>query len=1001
MQVISDLVVKHYLSSPENKAPKCIMPRLGLLGLLVGWRKNNNQIDSNNCVDNISIADVAEVVDAIPLTTTSFCTAKNKTPPQPRFPLSTYQRPKSLIGSSSWDEAEPPDRISNTYVPPTLNDNSSLFNGLPTPPRSRSNNNDNIFSNSWISRSNQKILKEYVPRVSDDKTSSISSVRSGGKRKKLKRRSERQHSSAKNSCEDMTNYNSFLSHRRQWADHIRSTPDQDFSDGFPSPVHHKGKKGKKPPLLRRATEIDYSKKLSSNINPNPQQFAGSSSELSKKVIPTYYLESSSALPDPDHILGRLGHSLDSRLEVRHPKSTEAPRSLCVVWDLDEPSDENNETSFANTPCDELQDQLPYSLPIDNNNILYNDSSILHSDIPYDSEIRHSKQCSVDEDISIGEVSSLLNSYNDPNFEDENKRIEALEGLKESAIESEKASLQALEDAHKARINRMGLAARSFTLLTLPEDDYDLENSVTADEFRERPPSPYPRRCRGFRSLPGTPGVVSPATPPSVPKNISYGKSSPREKSKFNFSSKKKGFNSPDIVSPRKFNPALSIYTPNTSEFYFDSSPSPGPSPSHNGIFKYKRNSLTSSPTHSNADESTSPKLQSRHETMSINSMNSNLECYNRKCQSNEIMLPLNQSPSLSLSSDNDNVYDRNTSKESRHRGQSLPRRRRRRPNRLRDSAYFSTDEGGDNQSISKSKSSSRAGTLYRSASAEAEIPSSLIQDAVEKSLSDNLTKLPEIIASEVNRQIKMCIQNSNTASEITAEVRDLTEKVEQDFSLADNVNCEFNSNDCAMINDTSDMCSNDGEMLPRKMHTTNRERPTSFNFDLKSGKTFSYSCQDLIDGVLSPAYSSRQISKKSTSLSFADLGLTELERSDFMNARRRSSISMDALEQLMGKSPTPEPASSDVEVEGDLMELPTKHHVPLKHALKPLCRDLTRSLLKHDVDVTQENTADKQRNRKKSLVLKLKIDLDQMDGNQSDGSMEWDYYDQINGGWNK
>ncbi|XP_071534949.1 uncharacterized protein [Panulirus ornatus] len=311
--------------------------------------------------------------------------------------------------------------------------------------------------------------------------------------------------------------------------------------------------------------------------------------------------------------------------------------------------------------------------------------------------------------------------------------------------------------------------------------------------------------------------------------------------------------------------------------------------------------------------------------------------------------------------------------------------------RHRDSAYFSTDESTDAPA-----SGDQQGPVENPPWPPWPASSTkLLRQAIEHTLVDNLTRLPEMIASEVNRQVRQTLQASTT--EIAAKIQKITEDVSSDFT-ASSVCLPGNlSSSQQYVNNHEDWMgnSNVGSQLGPK-------RPSTLDLlgYRRRKHTYSYSCQDLVGEDMFPPGLRRTCrpSRVSAALSFADLGYTDEDiSSGGLVGLSDHTTSLPAHLQHLHRGGdyryVVEHSFPEVEVEGNLMELPHKHHLPITEALKPLCRELSRSYLMKEGGEDGGGG----RARTKNLLLKLNVNMDQMDGYQSDTSMEWDYFDQPDG----
>lgn len=239
---------------------------------------------------------------------------------------------------------------------------------------------------------------------------------------------------------------------------------------------------------------------------------------------------------------------------------------------------------------------------------------------------------------------------------------------------------------------------------------------------------------------------------------------------------------------------------------------------------------------------------------------------------------------------------------------------------------------------------------------------SLIEETIDKSLSRNLPNISELITSEVDRQMKALQQSGGQQPQVSPQ--DVYSKVYE------NIVSQFSKS-----LEVSEM--NDSE-------NTNRDLS---RWEDRTSSSRSASLWDLSDRT------SRGARPKLTpSLSFADLGLDDnfpfASNCSNPSKERRKTKSVELLD------------SSDVEVEGDLNHLPLEHHIPLRTALVPLCRQVSQSLQSIPCDELSSESDHKQSDvrpkaKPKSLVLKLRVDLEKLEA-KADGDpsmMEWDYYD--------
>lgn len=264
----------------------------------------------------------------------------------------------------------------------------------------------------------------------------------------------------------------------------------------------------------------------------------------------------------------------------------------------------------------------------------------------------------------------------------------------------------------------------------------------------------------------------------------------------------------------------------------------------------------------------------------------------------------------------------------------------------RDSAYFSTDESTE----------PLGGPDDAPRGSSPPFSSTLLRQAIEHSLADSLHRLPEMVASEVTRQVRECLRAST--SEVAAELHKLS-------------------------------CSSSGSQL------LGPKRPSTLDLlaSPRRRHMYSYSCQDLLGD--DPFPEGLSLSRRSSRVGGGTMSAAVL---DVCGDDKACPVGVTGQWDHTTSVPSRlhhlhlEQAVAQVEVEGDVVELPYKHHQPLKEALTPLCRELSQSrLLERE---GEGGTAGK------SVVLRLKVNVDQLDGDdQSDTSMEWDYFDQRDGEW--
>ena len=262
----------------------------------------------------------------------------------------------------------------------------------------------------------------------------------------------------------------------------------------------------------------------------------------------------------------------------------------------------------------------------------------------------------------------------------------------------------------------------------------------------------------------------------------------------------------------------------------------------------------------------------------------------------------------------------------------------------------------------------------------------MIEKSIGNSLSRNLSNVSNIVTAEVNRQMtESTAINAAVHSEVVYNTvyDSILKNFDRSINVPDNPVCvsHYSSTDIS----------------PDRNSRRNYLRLDRF-YRLDGGcnqSRHSVSCLDLSARNI-PSTSPQ---KMTSALSFADLGLSDdfsyskprrTERHLVKNRRTKSFEMLD---------------SSDVEIEGDFNNLPLEHHIPLKTALVPLCRQLSDSIQNltcnkpdpnmEGTSLEQYESVDKSKTRPKSLLLKLRVNLEELEKSEENdpSNMEWDYYD--------
>ncbi|KAK4315322.1 hypothetical protein Pmani_013448 [Petrolisthes manimaculis] len=995
------------------------MPRLGFLSIFSGGGgRGEGVVSSGVCSDQggrgASSTHNPHPPPHSPLPKILSPRPRHWSPPRPR-PLSRgsdiNELPKSLTASGSWDETEPPSPV--------------LFLPTCSPPDTRPAT-DGELDNGVIQRADRRrrssrdVIREAVTKILEDKkTSRERSVRERGRGREgfggrppayPRRRDRRRQDVVTDTDDDSGEFTAYIRQRHQWRDHMRMVErrSEDTShssvftqDSMPS--------SPRPTVARRA----------SNFLLKSFRAVSSSIRLTKKYVPTYYLTGADELPEPEQLLDKFGHSLDSKLEERRSSIPEQ-KSLCVVWNLS-PEDTGQRRSF------EKEDKC-------------------HTPAPEDSVSDLSRAGDSSSDVSrVGGQSSdtpihtprpwLTNTgkvehiYEDVCYS--NTDTESHLGRELGSDESEGCvgvgsdGMQGRElKQHHLRIPQLARVAHTSTLLTLPENM--LERSDSGAGCQSRKDSPYPKRCRGFRSMPCSPLCRSPHPAMPHPADL-Y----PPLHSPVPLLSPHRPHSPTPYLFSRPQSPRVSVCHPNkhVSELKVTlSDPTPSPrspiTPSQSKIPKIqvtpgnhverprnialRRKGTKISPLTIDLSKAMQEEEGAKANTPTLGSpiyaqpyasspgpvvRTPSYTTPFRHMYSLTPTLPLSPEPVRPQQQQEQNNSDAALNHNvffgqdflNNFRAHSPPARGHGQGgDRHRDSAYFSTDESTENVPPAE----------HYQHPLPTPPSTILLRQAIEHSLVDSLQRLPEMVASEVSRQVRQCLQTST--SEIAAELHKRTGLVARETSTS----CS------SLVRSTSEsrrLMREDDEWYdtPQDTHPGTRlgpKRPSTLDLmSLKKKKhTYSYSCQDLLgDDLVPPGFhSSRRSSRVSAAVSFADLdSITEQTVVGFMGHWDQTTSVPSHLQHLHHGDITYD--HPELEVEGHVMELPYKHSQHLKEALTPLCRELSQSLLLEEPDSDSGSGG----NRSKNVTLKLKVNLEQqMDGDQSDTSMEWDYFDQRNNG---
>nr|XP_053650498.1 uncharacterized protein LOC128700987 [Cherax quadricarinatus] len=986
------------------------MPRLGFLSFFSRGQRGRSSGDgegscsnSDQCSNNSGKPWDATPEPSTPRTPAKYRRSGHWSPPQPR-PLgslersSSHEMPRSLTASGSWDETEPPSPVLTLPMCAPL-DNRPLSDG-----------EIHTAARELRRRSSRDVIKEAVTKILDDKKARRerswrvkdrergTTVRS---RYSLRKRHKLRLVSTPDTDDDSIDFNYHTRQRHQWRERLKVMGSTDAeSDSYTESIADTSPvPSPRPNIAKRASNffLKSFKAMSANIL------------LNKKYIPTYYLSGTHEMPEPDQILSRLGHSLDSQLESRRPSVTE-PRSLCVVWDLS-PEDvapvQDTSSSSPATTADTLQSS-PGCHP--------------H---PYG-----------DED----------HIYEDLCFKSSGSTVKPPEDTYEDCGDG----FAAQREQQRYRLSQWSRVMPASALVTLHEGKSDQcgRQKVT---LVPRQPSPYPARCRSFQSpgprsrsdsprhrkrlflpapLPPRPPLhVAPPRPPVHPGSalppvhpgppLHPGALQPSQHPEVS---------SPPPLPPGTVLPPLSPQSPHSQLLQRSlQSASPAEAPAHNTTLL--KPPLPPLPTRTAEVKTASGKptegirdIAHRRKGTRVSSISIPLgvQCeepeeatlsptpsspiyaqpfasspgegtpsYTTPFRDIYSLTPTLLSPSEAkeevesapLSLPPQNVFfGQDFNDEGSYLVNSPPAAQNYyEPHR--DSAYFSTDEGTDAPNVGDHH---RPPEVFSNPSSP---PSSkaLLKKAIEHSFVDSLNRLPEIVASEVNRQVRHYL----SASEITTEIRK-----QNTVDSSDNIPSTLNASrslSCSRHN-----LAGDETTTGEKVDTYERPvRPSFLDLQTLHRRKHSYSCQDLLgEDMFQPGvYPCSRQPRINTAISFADLNLADqLVASRGPLGLSDHTASMPAHLHHLPYIPCPGYQSvPEVEVEGMLVDLPRKHHLPLKEALKPLCRELRRSLLLKEAEESPAGA------HSKHLVLKLNVKLDQVEGDLSDSSMEWDYFDQRNG----
>lgn len=889
-------------------------------------------------------------------------------PPQPR-PLTPRERtsskelPRSMVKSCSWDESEPPSPVSTLPPVPPLT--------LQASPRPESRPvSDGEVEGCTLPlgerRRRRGVIKEAVTKVLEDKKANREARRrgcgqaGGGLPPPHPRRTSR--TVTPESDDESADFAAYLRQRRSWRGR-RHRPTNSDAESESITTSHGDKSSPRaslsprPGLARRA----------SNFLLKSFRSVSMTMRLNKKFVPTYYLSGAHELPEPEQLLDKFGHSLDSRLEEKRPSQLEQ-RSLCVVWDLT-PED-------GSTPATARHLRLADPDSVDSSRESSRNAS--------------STDLSRDESHASDAPTCSSPAWCAGSSADEHIYEEPQPSGAAPADEPTSECSEPMEPINPLTWPRLREGRGSFpasTLLTLPEDMSAGGRKGSLGQGRQD--SPYPRRCRGFRSLPCSPLAQSPVPRPSNPDTplpylIPSTPMSP-------LAARPPQILLPDpVLSQRPPLPPLpprgppphgvqgrlaqQESVPPYAELQHGRSSNAQYTGSEVGNVRniaFRRNGPQEPPLYISLPRNSS-RVQLEMEESGGRCSGRDSPIYAQPyasspgpCHTPSYTMPFKnlysltptlQSPAKAIARPAP-VRDTNTPTQpnvffgqdfevEQHSGGRSPSLANQGVDCHRDSAYFSTDESTEHLGGGPEEAPRGPSPPFSSV---------LIRQAIEHSLADSLHRLPEMVASEVTRQVRECLRSST--SEMAAELHKLS-------------------------------CSNNGsqQLCPK--------RPSTLDLlgSPRRRHMYSKSCQDLLgDDPFPEGLSlSRRSSRVGGTMSVADL--------DTCNDDQVCSMGVPGHWDQTTSVPTRlhhlhlEQGVAEVEVEGDLVELPYKHHQPLKEALTPLCRELSQSFLlerEGDGGVTG-----------KSVVLRLKVNVDQLDGDdQSDTSMEWDYFDQRDGEW--